>query len=164
MEHALTPRHSKLTGEAKAAALQAQQAEAQRMIDERARQTKQARRALFTAFRLWTACPSKMCGRHKACRGDADRCLRERWHPLAPPELKALLQKIFANTAGGMTLREAIAAAQTSMAAYRRQDEAELAEKPNSFVPADAGTQALPPPPRIRRQPPPRIGPRVRQL
>jgi hypothetical protein len=114
------------------------------MFDDRARQTKQARRALFTAFRLWTVCPSRMCGRHKACRGDADRCLRERWQPLAPPELKATLQKIFANQAGGMTLHEAIAAARTSMAAYRRPDEAAPAEKPKPFVPADAGIQALP--------------------
>jgi hypothetical protein len=114
------------------------------MVVERARQTKQARRALFTAFRLWTVCPSKMCGRHKACRGDANRCLQERWQPLAPPEVKALLQKAFAKRAGGMTPREAVAAAaaETSLAADRRQDEAELAEKTRPFVPTQA--RALP--------------------
>ena len=149
------------------AAARAQRAEAQRQIDAKARATDDAQRMLFSVVRLWRICPAKMCRRQKACRGDAARCLRERWQPVVPPELKALLQKIFAGQRDGMTLPEAVAAAQANMAAHRRARESEAAAAARPFVPAEAGTQSLPPsPPRppVTRTSPLHRGPRVRAL
>src|SRR6185437_10853563 len=87
------------------------QAQAQRQIDANRREEQAARRNLFSHFRMWTVCPGKACMRARACRGDVERCLRERWHPLVPPRLKVLLQKASAFMANGMSPREAAAAA-----------------------------------------------------
>ena len=170
---------------------QARRAAAQRRFDENARAEAQAQRALFSAVRLWRICPAKLCRRQKACRGDVARCLRERWRPVVPPEFKALLQKIFAAQRDGMTLPEAIAAAQANMAAHRRarESEAARAQSNSPFVPAKAGTQFVAkeldarfrgherktepaqftiaepsPPPPVTRTSPLRRGPRVRAL
>ena len=122
----------------------AKRAEAQRRIDDDARVEKEAQRELFTAVRLWAICPARLCRRQKACRGDTARCLRERWQPVVPPEFKALLQKIFAAQSDGMTLPEAIAAAQASMAAHRRASESEAAAAAKPFVPADTAPSNSP--------------------
>jgi len=127
------------------------------------------RRALFTALWLWRVCPSALCRRQKACRGDTNRCLEERWHPLVPPELKALVQKTLANEAAGMTLQEAAAAAQASLAANRLQAEAFDAPAARPFVPMRTQTRALPdggnePPAGPNPRPPRHRGPRMRTL
>ncbi|HTQ81829.1 MAG TPA: hypothetical protein VMI47_01050 [Pseudolabrys sp.] len=109
---------------------------------------------------------------------------------MVPPEFKALLQKIFAAQRDGMTLPEAIAAAQANMAAHRRarESEAARAQSNSPFVPAKAETRfvakeldarfrgqerktepaqftiAEPSPPPVTRTSPRRRGPRVSQL
>jgi hypothetical protein len=133
------------------------QAQAQRRIDANRRDELAARRNMFSHFRMWTVCPGKACMRARACRGDVERCLRERWHPLVPPRLKVLLQKTSALMANGMSPREAAAAAEADIA---RHDAAAAAQAP-APVPAAPASQPIKMPPRIRKSPP---GPRVRLL
>ena len=134
------------------------QAEAQRRNDANRRQELAARRNMFSHFGMWTVCPGKACMRARACRGDVERCLNERWHPLVPPRLKILLQKASALMANGMSPREAVAAAEADIA---RHDAAAAAARASTPVPAAPASQPVNMPPRIRKSPP---GPRVRSL
>jgi hypothetical protein len=120
MEHARMARSTTLTPQANDAARKAQQEEAQRQNIESARERDDARRVMFSAFGLWSICPAKICRRARACRGDAARCMNERWHPNVPAEFKALLAKAAANIRDGMSHADAVAAAEASMAAHMR--------------------------------------------
>jgi hypothetical protein len=91
---------------------QARQLQAQRDNERRQRETEEARRALFTAFRLWQACPDKHCKRAAACRGDLDECRRQRWRVCVPDEVRAVLSKACEFAKDGMPWREAVDAAE----------------------------------------------------
>jgi len=120
------------------------QAEWQRQREEDARALSGARRKLFTAFRIWQVCPAKLCQRQHACRGDAERCMNERWHRLAPPALKAFLGKVFDGVRDGLEWQEAIAAAEASMAEHLRRAQPEAsADRVDPLIPADAATHSV---------------------
>lgn len=131
---------------------------AQRAEDERER--KQARRKLFTAYRLWNICSDKRCQRAHACAGNVDVCVRDRWQPLVPAREKALLQKIMELSAQGLPPREAIAAANADMARYDASlaRVAEMSHRAPEPARSPAPVKLAPRPPR------PQPGPRVRAL
>jgi len=123
------------------AALKARQAEWQRQREEDARALSGTRRKLYTAFGIWKVCPAKLCQRQRACRGDAERCMIERWHPLAPPDLKAFLGKVFDGVRDGLEWQEAIAAAEASMAEHLRREQEAAVDRLDPLISADAGIQ-----------------------
>ena len=134
--------------------------EAQRRNAEKARLAAESQRALFSVFGMWTICPVRLCRRQHACRGDVRRCANERWHPVAPPELKAFLQKFHDYHRDGMSFDEAIAAADADMERHARRT-AEIAAEAAAMP---AVPEPPPAPPRVRRTAPLRRGPRVRSL
>lgn len=124
-----------------------------------ARAAEQARRNLFTLFKMWTICPDKRCIRAHACAGDVEVCLRVRWHAVITDETRARLQKTIALLNEGYTPQEAAAAVEQEMARHRAAAAAFAARK----------AEPPPAPPRIapvvRTAPPSRsAGPRVRTL
>ncbi len=121
------------------------------------RQRDNARRRLFTAFKLWTVCPDKRCTRAQACSGDVEVCLRERWRVHVSDETRAFLSKAFELMRDGLSPREAAAAAQADIA-QRKILAAELEARPAAQPMAPA------PPSPIRRVAPAGPGPRVRGL
>ncbi len=123
------------------------------------RERDNARRKMFTIFKLWTVCPDKRCARAKACSGDVETCLRERWRVYVSDETRALLSKTFQLIRDGMPAHEAVAAAQADIA-QRKKLAAEFDVRPAS-TPA---VPAQPAPAPIRRSAPVGRGPRVRGL
>jgi hypothetical protein len=107
------------------------------------------RRAMFTGFGMWTICPDKRCIRARACRGDVEECLEERWHVVVPANIKALVQKTFALIADGVPPVEAVRQARDHVEKVDRYL-ALIDRRQNAAQPAAA--------------PPPRAGPRVRRL
>lgn len=78
---------------------------------ENRRETDEARRALFNAFKIWTVCPHRICQRNKACRGDTDECVMLRWRRVVPDEVRIYLAKALDFTVNkGMTVEQACAA------------------------------------------------------
>jgi len=125
---------------------------------ERAEQTRaleEARRHMFSHFGMWTICPDKRCIRARACNGDVEICLRERWHVHISDETRALLGKTFDLMRDGMSPHEAVAAAQADVA--RRKRLAAAADAHHAEKPA---APAAPAP--IRRSAPVGHSPRVR--
>jgi len=152
------------TPEAKRAA----RLEFQRQRAEEARLLAQARREVYTRLLLWTVCPDRRCLRARACAGDAERCTRERWHPLVPREMKALLLKTFALMEDGYSHAEASRMAAEEMQRHReaaaRLDALEAQSTP-APAPQAAAPASLPaPPPAPPRSSPPYDGPRIRSL
>jgi hypothetical protein len=98
--------------------------EAQRQNDERARAQEAQRRRLLSHFRMWTICPGKACGRARACRGDVQRCMSERWHVVIPAETKALLHKASEMMADGVPAKEAVRLATEDIARHKAAAEA----------------------------------------
>jgi hypothetical protein len=131
------------------------QAEAQRQNEVRRHERDDARRRMFSQFRMWEFCPAKGCARARACRGDVERCLNERWHPLVPSDLKAYLQKSTALMAQGWSAQDAAKAAEVDIARHEA-----AAHAPAPVMPEPA-PQPLNVPPRIGKSP---RGPRVRSL
>jgi hypothetical protein len=126
---------------------------------EQARTLEAARRHLFTCYRLWTVCPDKRCARAKACSGDVEVCLHQRWRVYISDETRALLSKSLQLMRDGLSPQEAAAAAQADIA-QRKKLVAELDAR-------QASTPAAPAPPApapIRRSAPVGHGPRVRGL
>jgi hypothetical protein len=119
----------------------------------------QARRKLFTHFRLWTVCPDKRCARAKACSGDVGACMKERWRVCISDETRTLLSKTFQLLNDGVPPREAVAAARADIA-RRKKLVAEFEARAASTPAAPAPTA----PPPIRRSAPLVRGPRVRGL
>jgi hypothetical protein len=76
----------------------------------------EARRHMFSFFKMWTICPDKRCIRTRSCAGDLEECLYGRWHQVIPPEFKALLQKSIANMREGHSAHEAVRLAREDMA------------------------------------------------
>lgn len=148
------------TPEAKRAA----RLEFQRQRAEEARLLAQARRGVYTRLLLWTVCPDKRCTRARACTGNAERCTRERWHPLVPREIKALLLKTFALMEDGYSQAEAARMAAEEMQRHReagaRLDALDAQDARATAKPAAAPTPASAPP----RRSPPYDGPRIRFL
>ena len=126
---------------------------------ERARTLEEARRHMFTHFRLWTVCPDKRCKRAQACSGDTEVCVRQRWHVYISDETRALLTKTFQLVKDGMPVREAVTAAQADIA--RRKKLAAAFDAPAAEKPP-APMQPAPPP--VRRSAPVHHGPRIRGL
>ena len=134
-----------------------EQFERERALSERARDN--ARRKLFTAFRLWMACPDKRCARAKACSGDVESCLRERWRVHISDETRAMLSKTLQLMRDGLSAHEAVAAAQADIAQRKKlaaEFDARYAEK--------QAAPAQPAPAPIRRSAPVGHSPRVRGL
>jgi hypothetical protein len=134
-----------------------EQFERERAVSERERDN--ARRKLFTAFQLWMVCPDKRCARAKACSGDVEVCLRERWHVHISDETRAMLGKTLQLIGDGLSVNEAVAAAQADIAQRKKlaaEFDARHAEKP--------AAPAQPAPAPIRRSAPVGHGPRVRGL
>jgi len=148
------------TPEAKRAA----RLEFQRQRAQEARLLAEARSEVFTHLRLWTVCPEKRCLRARACAGDAERCARERWHPLVPREIKALLLKTFALMEDGYSHAEAARSAREEMRRHReaaaRLDALDAQDARATAKPAAAPPPASAPP----RRSPPYDGPRIRFL
>jgi hypothetical protein len=134
-----------------------EQFERQRADNDRMRD--EARRKMFTHFRMWTVCPDKRCLRAQACAGNVEECLNERWRPVVPAELKTLLQKSLALMADGCTPQEAVAAAQAEMKRH-----AEAAARVDERFPQGAATPLPRPAPSPVAAPAPERhrGPRVR--
>lgn len=125
---------------------------------EAARARDSMRRQLFTAYRLWTVCPDKRCKRARACSGDTELCVRQRWHVYVSDETRALLTKTFELVSDGMPAREAVAAAQADI--VRRQ---QLAAEFDARRQAEKPAAPVAPAP-IRRSAPVHHGPRIRGL
>jgi hypothetical protein len=114
---------------------------------------------MFTAFQLWTVCPDKRCARAKACSGDVEVCLRQRWFVHVSEETRAMLGKTLQLMRNGMPAHEAVAAAQADITQRKKlaaEFDARHAEKP--------AAPAQPAPAPIRRSAPVGHGPRVRGL
>jgi len=131
--------------------------EAQREIEANRRQEHEAQRKLFSVFKMWKVCPAKACMRGRACRGDVERCVHERWQPLVPPELKAYLQKSFALMAQGWSAKDADAAVTAELARH----EAAAAARARAPKPAPPVPEPIKMPPRVRKR---TLGPRIRSL
>jgi len=147
------------TPEAKRAA----RLEFQRQRAQEARLLAEARSEVFTHLRLWTVCPEKRCLRARACAGDAERCVRERWHPLVPREIKALLLKTFALMEDGYSHAEAARSAREEMRRHR-EAAARLDALDAQDAPAPAAPAAPAPVPAPPRSSAPQHGPRIRFL
>ncbi len=106
--------------------------------------------------------PGQALHRARACAGNAERWTRERWHPLVPREIKALLLKTFALMEDGYSHAEAARMAAEEMQRHRdagaRLDALEAQEARAPAAPAAAPPLAPP------RRSPPYDGPRIRFL
>lgn len=125
-----------------------------------ARELEESRRVLFTAFKLWTVCPHKVCARAKACRGDVLECMRVRWRKYVSDDTRALLSKTITLWKQGMEWPEALKAATADIAQCRAvlaKYEARRAEWDSAPLPAAQQPAADLPAPVIH-------GPRVRRL
>jgi len=134
----------------------------QRELDEDNRRRNEARRKMFTVLKMWKACPDKRCVRAHACRGDVERCLRERWRPIVPPDLKASIGRMFEYLRNGLSPQEAATRAAEDMARHceaMARVEAMQAERPPDTPRVPRQTTAAPPP-----APPAFSGPRIRSL
>jgi hypothetical protein len=134
-----------------------EQFERQRAASERERDN--ARRKMFTFFKLWTVCPDKRCARAQACSGDVETCLRERWFVHISDDIRALLSKTFQLMRDGLSAHAAVAAAQADIAQRKKlvaEFDARHAEKPAAPAP--------PAPAPSRPSAPVGHGPRVRGL
>jgi len=129
---------------------------------EHARTLADARRHMFSHFKLWTVCPDRRCKRAQSCRGDVEQCLNQRWHPLVPQDLKAFVHKALGYQADGHSALEAARLAQDDMQrhieAAKRVDE-KYPQGVRTPVPAAAPPAPAPAPPRVE---PPWRGPRIR--
>ena len=133
------------------------------------RERDEMRRALFTAFKIWTICPHKNCQRAQACRAaDTEECRRERWRHVVTDEIRFVLSRMSQLISDDHPVREAFSLAQGEW----RDKEKILAEiearngAPRPAYPteaADAGDDALDEPPAPDTVPDDR-GPRIRSL
>ncbi len=139
----------------------ARQDEALRENAERRAAEQRSRRLLFTHFQLWRVCRDKRCMRAHACRGDLNRCDRDRWRVYIPDEVRITLGKAHDLARDGMSWPDAVKEACRDMAeraAYDKQAAARLA--------ATTLAPASPPQPEVmvqRAQPGP-VLPRIRRL
>jgi hypothetical protein len=120
-----------------------------------------ARRKMLTIYGLWTVCHDKRCARAKACSGDVETCLRERWRVYISDETRALLSKALQLMNDGLSPHEAVAAVEVDIAQRKKlaaEFDARQAEK------QAAPAQPAPAPAPIRRSAPVGHGPRVRGL
>lgn len=131
---------------------------------EDARALADARRKMFTQLRLWTVCPDKRCVRAKACAGNVERCLHERWHALVPPQTKSFLHKALTLVADGYGVEEAVRIAREQM--QRHAAAAEPGNAGDAHARRAPAPQAAEPPPVPAASHPrhPLRGPRVRRL
>lgn len=134
---------------------QARQLQAQRDNERRMREMEEARRALFTAFRLWQACPDRHCKRAGACRGDLDECRRQRWRVCVPDEVRAVLSKACEFAKNGMPWNEALDAAEQDVNS-RLAAAARYKAAPEAAAPPDVTAE--------HAQPQEQPGPRIRWL
>ena len=139
----------------------AREEEALRESAERRAAEQRSRRSLLTYFQLWRVCRDKRCVRAHACRGDLNRCDRDRWRVYIPDEVRITLGKAHDLARDGMPWPDAVKEAYRDMAeraAYDKQVAARLA--------AAATAPAAPPQPDLmvqHAQPRPAL-PRIRSL
>ena len=158
--------------------------EFERQRAENARSLAEARHKVFTAYHLWLVCRDKRCMRARACVGDTDRCLYERWHVVIRQETKIWLHKVMGLLLEGYSNEDALRIANEDIRRHREaaarldahypaagtaseaeQPEAPLQTDAQAALQPESRTAAEPPSPANAAAPaysPPRADPSVR--